>query len=213
MKTLIKFAALSALVACGPLAKDNNASKISNAVKGLVNQSDAEAVPAFTFADLAASETPVILAAVPTLGVADVFQKIGANGERITWISSHGMTITLDHGVIVATRGFGEDIYAADNNGLSQALKSGSGDYERRIEQLNSSDEITRIEFLCELQTVGPDKVTVLDRSFDATKLQETCRSEEVAFGNFYWVNGAGAVIQSQQWIGSSVGHATTQHF
>jgi hypothetical protein len=213
MKTLIKFAALSALVACGPLAKDNNATKISNAVKGLVNQSDAGGVPTYTFADLAASETPVILAAVPTLGVADIFQKIGGNGGQSTWISSHGMTITLDQGIIVATRGFGEDIYAADNQGLSSAIKRGSGSYERRIEQLTSSDVVSRIDFMCELETVGSDQVTVLDRSFDAVKLQETCRSEEVAFGNFYWVNGAGVVIQSQQWLGSSVGHATTQHF
>jgi hypothetical protein len=213
MKNLLKFVAFSALVACGPLAQGNTASKMSAAVKSRFNQPDAEAIPTYTFADLTASETPVILAAVPSLEVADIFQKIGSNGNQETWISSIGMTITLESGIVVATRGFGEDIYAADTRGLSAALRRGVGTYSRRIEQLDSSDEVIRIEFSCELETVGQDQVTILDRSFGATKLQETCRSEDVAFANYYWVNGYRDVVQSQQWLGKSVGHATTQQF
>ena len=149
MKNLLKFVAFSALVACGPLAQGNTASKMSAAVKSRFNQPDAEAIPTYTFADLTASETPVILAAVPSLEVADIFQKIGSNGNQETWISSIGMTITLENGIVVATRGFGEDIYAADTRGLSAALRRGVGTYSRRIEQLDSSAEVIRIEFSC----------------------------------------------------------------
>ncbi|WP_438986282.1 YjbF family lipoprotein [Marivivens donghaensis] len=213
MKNLLKFVAFSALVACGPLAQGNTASKMSAAVKSRFNQPDAASIPTYTFADLTASETPVILAAVPSLEVADIFQKIGSNGNQETWISSIGMTITLENGIVVATRGFGEDIYAADTRGLSAALGRGVGTYSRNIEHLDSSDEVIRMEFSCELEPVGQDQVTILDRSFGATKLQETCRSEDAAFANYYWVNGYRDVVQSQQWLGKSVGHATTQQF
>lgn len=213
MKNLLKFVAFSALVACGPLAQGNTASKMSAAVKSRFNQPDAASIPTYTFADLTASETPVILAAVPSLEVADIFQKIGSNGNQETWISSIGMTITLENGIVVATRGFGEDIYAADTRGLSAALGRGVGTYSRNIEHLDSSDEVIRMEFSCELEPVGQDQVTILDRSFGATKLQETCRSEDAAFANYYWVNGSRDVVQSQQWLGKSVGHATTQQF
>ena len=174
--------------------------------KNSVIEPDAE------FSDLQSSGAPAYVAGLQNKeGAYTLFvrQAINAKGEE-TWISPDHLSLGMKEGMIIATRGFGNDIYAADVDKTLLALKAG---HERAVTEhfitpLSGSSRVERLAFRC-LVTWDSRQNVPLSVSYtaDADLFSETCRNGQIDFQNLFWVDrGSRQVVQSRQWISAETG-------
>jgi hypothetical protein len=138
-----------------------------------------------------------------------VRQTVNAKGEE-TWISLDHLSLGMKDGVIIATRGFGNDMYAADVSETLHALKSGQANTitEHFITHFNSSSQVERLAFRCQVTHQSRVPVPLSERYIADTDLfSEACRNGQVNFHNLFWVEReTRKIVQSRQWISEETG-------
>ncbi len=206
MKKQLAILALSTLTACGSLANDSGLSRTISVLR-----SGRQAAPAVDV-EAWVGGAATILMALPATGWGGLLRQMGENGNRITWTGITGKTVTTQDGVLVATRGFGSDLYASDVDGVYPALLAGGGTFSRSMEFLNGNDRIARVDLHCSIERKNADTVSIQENSFATTRFEETCTSDQIAFVNVYWLGNEGKIRQSQQWMSPSVTHLLIQN-
>lgn len=147
---------------------------------------------------LAEGGQPVISVADRARGSATFMVPLGRNGDVVTWANPEYQTIAMRGGVILATRGFGRDLISAEVPALA-VLRSGQGSHRRVHYVLDGADQTLRQEFDCTLSISNPETISVLDRSYEARRVDEVCTGEAGALTNSYWFDASGAIRQSRQ--------------
>lgn len=138
-----------------------------------------------------------------------VRQTVNTKGEE-TWISPDHLSLGMKDGVIIATRGFGNDIYAADVDGTLQALKSGAENIitEHFITPLSGSSQVERLAFRCQITHQSREPVPLsVSYTADTDLFYETCQNGQMNFQNLFWVERkTKKIVQSRQWISEETG-------
>jgi len=173
-------------------------------------QTSAQSAP-LTRASIEAAEGDFLLAAVPSRESGALLQKAGENGDEVTWISPDGISVTYDRGVLVATRGLGPDLMAANVSGTVAALRQGAGSSQRVHEYLDGNDQIVRRSFDCRIERAGNERIVILERSYETVRYEENCESGSQRFQNIYWADKAGVVWKSRQLISPPVGYLDSE--
>lgn len=134
----------------------------------------------------------------------------GRNGEVTTWRSVDAVSLSLRApGVLVATRGLGDDLLIADVDATAAALTRGvTGAVQRRHVRLDGNLQQQEVRFACTLTDAGSERITVGGRMRDTRRFDERCEGGAAgSFTNRYWRDAAGPVIwQSEQWGGPELG-------
>jgi len=147
------------------------------------------------------------LVQIYALGVQEPARVIQQNGDEITIALQSGPTAAFDGGILVATRGFGEDPIAIESRGVAEALRSGGGTVTRRIETLDAQDQIRTQSFSCAINAAGTESVNLGLRELPLRRFDESCRSESLGFDNIYWLDAAGNILASRQYVSPSVAY------
>ena len=203
--------ALLAVAACGSDTDNSLNTQVvrafaSSAVKG-VKPAAPQSAP-ITRATLATVVTPVMLVRIDSLGQEALIAEVQTNGPVATWSSVDDITISLKNGVIVATRGLGADLMAAAVPSVSQS--SGGGQTYSRIHTLlNGEDQATRTQFSCTMQNAGVKTIDIVEISYQATHVIETCSADRETFKNEYWFSSDQKMRMSRQWVSPDVGYLT----
>ena len=202
------------LAGCGPLAGENPLAGLVT-VPGGEDAPVADAAPAdprqvLTRDIIEGLPNDLLLVEVPTRGAVATLLPVGQNGPRQTWVSPDGISVTVESGLIVATRGFGHDLMAADVSGL-RAVLSGAASGQYVLETLDGRDQVVRQVFDCAIEDRTPDPVTIFERTYSTTKLFVVCGNSDIRFGNFYWVDRSGKIWKSQQFTTPELGHMGTE--
>lgn len=210
-KALIPLAALTALAltGCGPLNEGNVSRGFLAIVKSRMNGTGAAATPAPPAMTRAqADANPGAFLLVTAYGGASVASlvKASSNGPRDTWISADSVTVTLENGIIVATRGFPRDLIAADVRGVRQAIAAGRGTASRVHETITDLDQISTELLQCSIVSDGTETIAILGKNSQTTRVRESCRGETLAFTNTYWVDAAGGILRSTQAVSPVTG-------
>ncbi len=159
---------------------------------------------ALTRAAIEASPTPLILVTVPNRNASATMTLAGQNAGKTTWITNDGIGLTLRNGLLIATRGLGEDLMAVDGQPIAAGV-AGSG---RRIhDYLTGTDRITRPAFSCQRADKGMETIRIVERSYTLRHIEETCVGDDFGFINSYWVDQAGKAVSSTQFVSPSVGY------
>lgn len=137
---------------------------------------------------------PVLLVELPDLDAVASLVIAARNGAAITWIDPSGVSLVTQHGIVIATRGLGHDLMAADVSGTSAALSGGPITYGRVHRYLDGEGQLGRQEFQCAAQKHD-------------TGVAETCRGGLTVFNNSFILK-AGQVVRSDQWLGPEIGVA-----
>jgi hypothetical protein len=173
---------------------------------------NAEIEPDAEFSDLQSSGAPAYVAGLQNKeGAYTLFvrQTINAKGEE-TWISLDHLSLGIKEGMIIATRGFGNDIYAADVDKTLLALKVGRerAITEHFITPLSGSSRVERLAFRCLVTRVSRQSVPLsVSYTADTDLFFETCRNGQIDFQNLFWVErGSRRIVQSRQWISKETG-------
>lgn len=202
----------SALAVCLGLAGCGNDSDsfmmgrlLTSSVTARLSDGPAPA-PAFTRAALANIVTPVQLVTREKTGQKAVVAKIADNQGVETWSSVDKVTLSLRQGVVVATRGFGEDLMAAEVPGTATLSQSGAG-YARAHTLLNGLDAPVRTIYNCKITERSPQSIVVIELSYKTTHVVEMCSAGDQTFQNEFWFEGNGKIRKSRQWVSQGVGH------
>ncbi|MHA6326422.1 YjbF family lipoprotein [Roseivivax sp. CAU 1753] len=121
--------------------------------------------------------------------------------------------IATRDGIIVATRSLGDDLMSADVAGSQNALRGrDGGDYYPRFHTtLDGEYQPQFRSFQCIVARRSGDTLTVFDRRFPATKIEETCTTPGMEVTNTYWLGSDGTMLRSRQWISEGVGYIQTE--
>ena len=152
-----------------------------------------------TRAALQASGQPAIQVHAPGLNYsAFMVPYFPTKGGALTWSSGTYETVTLRDGILVWTRGLGPDLMASQAPSLAQ-VRAGQGSFHRIYEYLDGGDAVQSYDFDCDFAAKGPDSLTILDFSYQAQLVVETCSRGDQRFENRYWFDSSGKIRQSEQ--------------
>ena len=161
----------------------------------------------FTPDAVAAQPGAFRLMQVNALGLVEPGRLIQANGSEETYRLRSGPTAAFDEGILVATRGFGDDLMTMDSRGVLPALRAGGGEIERAMETLDAQDQVQTQRFACTIAAAGSEEVDLGLRRATLQRLDETCRSPALVFQNIYWLDAGGTLTASRQYVSPSVAY------
>jgi hypothetical protein len=215
------FALVSVCAAVAACGNDKQARRGVDTVKELAGLAksrmlDGKATPAaqpnpLTMIDAVLKEipdAPLQFVLVEKTGGFAVSSIYGVNGNKVTWISPDRKSMTLEMGVLTATRGFGGDLMSVEDGGAAPLIASRrSGQVQKVYRFLNGEDQTTRFIVQCTIAQGANDHVTSGEISVSAQIMTEHCQSSDgYDFTNTYWIDDSRRMVQSVQWAGASVG-------
>ena len=214
-KLCLLSAVMVALAGCGagPLSQNKPIAQIGNAAVGTLvalsgNAPTTQAASApLTRAAIEAAPGDLLRVSLISFETTDVISQFGTKGTQTTWISADGASITLDRGLLIATRGVGDDLMGAEVSGAAASLLRGGGTHTRTLSFLTGLDQIETVTFQCQTVSTGTDAITIFERTYATTVLEETCQNGSQRFKNTYWRDGSGVVWQARQWISAQSGY------
>ncbi|MET4130137.1 YjbF family lipoprotein [Roseovarius sp. MBR-6] len=126
---------------------------------------------------------------------------VARTGDVTVWQTLDGITLAMRQGVLVATRGLGDDLMSAEVDGVLALLRgaAGEGPVPHIRSRLDGEDRTEFRSYQCKRDAGVPDA--------GLRRVEVLCISPQDRFTNTYWLNSAGAVIRSRQWISPALGH------
>lgn len=202
-------AALAGLAACGEGAQDLLGVRLYSAVTGggPLDQAIPMETPGFTAQLIANNPQDYMIADVPTIGLNQPARIIRRNGVEETWQAQGGATFAFDDGVLVATRGLIDDLLVMSSDGVRAALAAGGGTVTRTLETVDSQDQISTLTVSCAISADGTEAVNLGLREVSLRKFTELCTSQALVFENAYWLNAAGEILASRQYVSPKVAY------
>ncbi|WP_415143201.1 YjbF family lipoprotein [Limimaricola cinnabarinus] len=198
---------MALLAGCGGAADLSGA--LQTAVAPLVGTQQAATPAAGAPAGTAGPVDPETLRRVDlnTLGLTGTAQRLVDNGASATFAGPGGLTYTMRDGMLVSTRGLGHDLMAAETRQSRAALRAGGGQALRVHETLDGLDRIERAEFDCTVTPKGVESVDLGQRRITARRFDESCKGAALIFDNYYWLDDAGEVVSSRQFVSQTVAY------
>ena len=152
---------------------------------------------------------PVMLTIIEDRKATAIMVPYGQNGPVQTWTTQEFQTVSLERGVITATRGLGDDLMSAETTAVANALRSGGGTVNRVWRTLDGTNAVIEKTATCQISSAGAETITLASgASLQTRRMVEDCGD---GIRNAYWLDGSGRVAQSRQWVGSVVGYLTQQ--
>ena len=133
-------------------------------------------------------------------------------GVGETWLGADGATITLENGIIKATRGMRRDVMGSQSSMPPWAEIKSSSEYIRQIFYLGGNNKIQSDIFSCILKTTKKrSNIIIFDLPFDTEKFIETCTSDTETLKNSYFIDRKKIVRKSVQYHGPALGYLTIE--
>ena len=127
---------------------------------------------------------------------------LGNNKERLTWVSADGISLTFDQGVLIATRGYSQDLLALKYLNPVNLFKSKSIRYKKVHRYLTSDNEYNDVNFQCLGKKGQTESTLILEYNITIDKFVEDCVGDQHSYKNeFDLLSGTSIVIKSKQWI------------
>ena len=152
---------------------------------------------------------PIIKLRNDNTGATAYLAPVAVNQGITTWSSNDRLTLSSRDGVLLATRGFGADLMAA-NVPTAARIARGGGTHDRLHVYLDGGDQTQKFTFTCTVATVGPEAITVMGLSYNTRHVTETCSGKSGTATNHYWFQGA-QIRQSTQFLAPGVPGVTLQ--
>ena len=133
-------------------------------------------------------------------------------GVGETWLGADGATVTLERGIIKATRGMRSDVMGGTSSMPSWANIKDTSEYTRQIAYLSGNNQTESKTYSC---IIKRDKkrssVTIFDVDFSVQKYRENCTYGAIKLDNIYFVDNKSIVRKTTQYHGPAVGYVTIE--
>ena len=150
---------------------------------------------------------PVLFVKLPS-GQNGTLTPYPGQGIGQTWLGADGATITLQRGVLMASRGMGDDLMGSTSSMPPWSeIKNKKQTYSRALNHITGNNKIFNRTFRCEIQKSGKgDIIKIWDVSFKVAIFEENCHYEGLKFKNNYYVDSKGLVRRSLQFHSNTIG-------
>ena len=134
-------------------------------------------------------------------------------GIAKTWLGADGATITLERGIIKASRGMGDDVMGANSSMPNWgSIKKDSPTYNREIKFLDGNNQSKTDVLICAINKNNTKElIRIWEIDFLVTKYEENCNHNGASITNSYYVDDKEIVRRSFQYHGKTIGHLTTE--
>ncbi|TNF19055.1 MAG: hypothetical protein EP318_16455 [Rhodobacteraceae bacterium] len=191
MMRLAAILGLALLAACNPTAPD---------VRSQITRAQLDQV-----------KEPLLLAEIKQLGTAAGVTPLAQNGDVVTWQTGDRVTLSFRDGVLVGSRGLGQDLISADVGNTLVALRGGAAGYYPKFHSYLDGEHQTQFRsFQCRITARAPETIEIFERRHATTRIEETCHSPGLEVVNRFW-QGGGIMWKSQQWVSPFVGYLLTE--
>ena len=162
----------------------------------------------FTPEVLAGINQPLLAAEMPDRKANATMVVAGDNAGHRTWVAADGIMLIVRDGILTGTRGFGRDLMASEVGAVLPGLRAGAGTVTREVSRIDDEGHLTATSYTCTITRGGPLQVDLISRTVATTLVSEACESPEgQVFTNRYWLDSAGRIRQSDQWVGPNYGY------
>ena len=129
-------------------------------------------------------------------------------GALRVWGNADGPQIVLRDGVLIATRGLGDDIGSTQSQDMQKFVtsrKAGSGSHQ--VYLITPENGTERIDLTCDMKNAGSQTLAIVHRAVETIYLRADCRRGDFGIGYEFWVDPVKKTVwQSRQWAGPSLG-------
>ena len=127
---------------------------------------------------------------------------LGNNEERLTWVSSDGISLSYDDGVLIATRGYSQDLLSLRYKEPKKIFSSSYLEYDKTHRYLNGENRYNEIHFKCTGKKMAPRSIEIVEYTLLVDRYVETCVNKKYKYINEYdLLSGTRVVLRSKQWI------------
>lgn len=170
----------------------------------------AEAEPDRAEAEMRAlmrADAPRMVLRIPQHGLAVTLLAAGTREGVVRWRDTENAQILTREGMVIATRGLGDDLMAVQADGaLALILAGAEGQVTRLHRHLDGEDRIEIHSWVCDIAPQGHDTVRIAETTrLEALLVTESCHGPRGTFSNRYWLR-EGRILQSWQFAGSALG-------
>ena len=130
-------------------------------------------------------------------------------GVGQTWLGADGATVTLDNGVLKASRGMGDDLMGSTSSMQAWSkISKQTETYRRELIYITGNNGLAKRVFSCHVEkTNSKELIKIWDINFKVAKFEEHCSNDRLAFKNVYYIDTKGIVRRSVQYHGATLGH------
>lgn len=166
-----------------------------------------------TRARIDAPGTPLLLADIEANETVATLAKVARNNTVETWQTGDQVSLSLDHGLVTATRGLGEDLMSADNSGTKMMLSGQLGDayYVKLHSYLDGEYQTAFRSFQCRRSGQRQETIEIFERRHATTRIEEICVTPDHKVTNVYWRGADGFLWKTQQWLSPSLKYLVTE--
>ncbi|MFC2966996.1 YjbF family lipoprotein [Acidimangrovimonas pyrenivorans] len=202
MRAALALLAAASLAGCG---SDLGGQQQAGALKAVIGARAKVGPTHLSRAQIRAAGEPLLLAESRAKHLRAYLTRLGTNGAVVTWVSRDDRTVSLGDGLLVQTRGLGEDLMSAAPPSLA-ALRRGRGTVAATYYFLDGNDQSYAVPVTCRLTDNGHETLTIAERPYRLHHVSARCRGGSVGFTNDYWFDTRGRLRTSRQWISPSLG-------
>ena len=139
---------------------------------------------------------------------------LGNNKEKLTWVSSDGIGLSYDQGMLIGTRGYSQDLFFLKYKKPANIFAASQIKYNKIHRYLKSDNKYFDIGFECRGNKNTSKHIDILDSQLLVDTFVEECKSTEHEYVNEYdLLAGTTIVIKSKQWISPVNGYFLTYNY
>ena len=130
-----------------------------------------------------------------------------------TWLGADGATITMERGILKASRGMGDDLMGSYSSMPSWSkIDNGITTYQRQLIYTSGNNKILKHSFECNIEKSNRKEVIeIWDINFFVTKFKENCGNSEFEIKNTYYVDDKEIVRRASQYHSETLGYILTE--
>ena len=130
-------------------------------------------------------------------------------GVGQTWLGADGATVTLNKGVLKASRGMGDDLMGSTSSMQAWSkISKQSETYRRELIHITGNNKIAKRVFSCQVKkTSSKELIEIWDINFKVAKFEEHCSNDKLEFKNVYHVDAQGIIRRSLQYHSDTLGY------
>lgn len=186
-------------------------------IKKVINQSNQEKIfvdakKLLSRQQIDSANIPVLFVELPS-GQNGTLTPYPGEGVGKTWLGADGATITLEQGIVKASRGMGDDIMGSSPPMLQWArIENSDPIYSREVKYITGNNKISERIFVCKIKKDNQKKiVTIWDVKFLTQRFDEMCNNDGFKINNVYYVDDRGIVRKSSQYHSETIGYIITE--
>ena len=130
------------------------------------------------------------------------------HGIGQTWLGADGATITVERGILKASRGMGDDLMGSSSSMPPWSkINKKTENYSRELTHINGNNESSKRVFICNIEkTNNRDLIKIWEIDFKVTRFEEQCFNGSLSFKNTFRVDNQGIVRSSVQYHSETIG-------